>query len=53
MILYPNWGIRPEHVNTFFATIASTPRGNGIAFDFLVERWAELESTYRIYVYNY
>ena len=46
LILFPNWGIQASHIISLFSNIASTAVGNGIAFDFLINRWDQIETAY-------
>lgn len=48
MIIDSTSGIRIEHVNTLFANIAATPVGNPMAFDFLINRWTDIEKSWYI-----
>lgn len=36
--------IRISDVNTLFTTLATTPIGYEIAFDFLINRWNDIEA---------
>lgn len=37
-------GIRLQDANTLFSSIASNPIGHGVALDFLITRWDEVNS---------
>jgi len=37
-------GIRLQDANILFSSIASNPIGHGVALDFLIDRWDEVNS---------
>ncbi len=43
-MLDTNSGIRRADVNTLFNGVANNPVGNPIAFNFLVNRWNDIEA---------
>ncbi len=43
--------IKRSDVETLFTNVASTPLGNGIAFDFLINRWNDILSEYCLNFY--
>ncbi|XP_046441609.1 aminopeptidase Ey-like [Daphnia pulex] len=43
-------GIRLQDANTLFSSIASNPIGHGVALDFLITRWDEVNSYFSGYV---
>ena len=45
MLDYENSGINGANINTLFNGVASNPVGNPIAFDFLVNRWSDIEKS--------
>lgn len=51
MMLDSTSSIRRSDINTLFSAIASTGVGNKIAFDFLVNRWNDIEAAYASFVY--
>lgn len=42
-MLDPNGGIRHNDVGSLFNNIAATSVGNSIAFNFLINRWDDIE----------
>ncbi len=45
-MLDPNGGIRHNDVGSLFNNIAATSVGNSIAFNFLINRWDDIEEAY-------
>ena len=44
-MLDANSGINRANINTLFNGVASNPIGNPIAFNFLINRWSDIESS--------
>ena len=45
--------IKRSDVETLFTNVASTPLGNGIAFDFLINRWNDILAEYCLNSYMF
>jgi len=45
MMLDANSGINRANINTLFNGVASNPIGNPIAFNFLINRWSDIENS--------